>query len=291
MFGVHLESETLLAIDPAFGDQMVGFRSLEFSLQEVAKIAETGWLAWERHVPRRRNPRGSDEGIHLEAILGLKPRNFLEYVHLERLTTAAPPGERYRASARWFSDPLLRTTPGRDPEQEATRHRLEEEYGLTAKQLLDIVEGDTRLKTAVRGGVAEQHLFNLLSAVEGVTVEWLHADGRPDFRMRFGEATEYIECKNVAGTTYANGDCKVDFQRTRAPKGNPCGRYYARTEFGVLAACTHAVSGKWEFLFINTRNLAERKKCPGRLDPNVRVGGRFWATSALAVLSDSSDGS
>ncbi len=76
---------------------------------------------------------------------------------------------------------------------------------------------------------------------------------------------------------YAGGEPKLDFQRTRAAKSDPCSRYYMPSDFSVVAACLHPVTEKWEFSFAVTRELPAHGTCAGRIDSNVRVSGeKFW---------------
>lgn len=76
---------------------------------------------------------------------------------------------------------------------------------------------------------------------------------------------------------------RVDFQRTRAAKSDPCSRYYSAQDFEVVAACLHALTERWEFSFALSRSFTSHASCPGKLSSNVTVDER-WSTEALAVL-------
>jgi hypothetical protein len=130
---------------------------------------------------------------------------------------------------------------------------------------------------AVRGWVAEEHLRDTLSKTVGVTdCERLDEDGSPDIRLRFrGGQPLTIECKNVLRVTDKAGNPRVDFQRTRASKADPCSRYYAADDFDVVAACLHAVTEKWEFRFVLPGTLPTHKKCEGKIASNVVVGSEW----------------
>jgi hypothetical protein len=83
--------------------------------------------------------------------------------------------------------------------------------------------------------------------------------------------------------TNAAGRPKIDFQRTRASKADPCSRYYAPTDFNVLAGCLHAVTEKWEFRYIDPHVLDPRQGCPGKLDNRLIVDER-WTDEAGAAF-------
>jgi hypothetical protein len=160
-----------------------------------------------------------------------------------------------------------------------------QQFGLGVDEILDLIMSARRLKMAVRGFVAEEHLRAKLSSVPGVTsCERLDVEGGPDIRLRHRRGPPLtIECKNVARDTDRHGNAKVDFQRTRAAKGNPCSRYYQRTEFDIVAACLHAITKRWDFKFALPSNLPEHKTCPGRINNNIRVDNA-WAADAAQMF-------
>lgn len=113
----------------------------------------------------------------------------------------------------------------------------------------------------------------------------LQGDGRPDISLRWkGGAPILIECKNTLRTIYADGRPKVDFQKTRASKGDPCSRYYRPEDFPVLAACLHAVTETWEFRFALTTNLEPHKTCAGRISSNIGVAEPIFASRPDVVF-------
>jgi hypothetical protein len=101
-------------------------------------------------------------------------------------------------------------------------------------------------------------------------------------RLRGGSELT-IECKNVLRKTDREGLARLDFQRTRAAKSDPCSRYYSPKDFDVVAACLHAVTERWEFQFAPTIRLDPHAKCPGKLSSNVHLDER-WSTDPLRVL-------
>ena len=152
-------------------------------------------------------------------------------------------------------------------------HPLELQLGLPAAQILDVISGAFRLAAAVRGGVAEHHLERHLRQVLGVRhVRHIIEDGKPDFEVEYRKKPFLIECKNVLARTQ-QGLPKVDFQKTRASKADPCSRYYKPTQFHVLAACLHPITQQWEFRFAPTAALAQHKKCRDGSHPSVGAAG------------------
>jgi len=165
---------------------------------------------------------------------------------------------------------------------EIAAHPLLSNLGLEANELLGILEGSFRLLVAVRGSVAEHHLGKMLKGIRALSnVRRIDEDGKPDFEVDYKKRRFRIECKNVLRRLVGNVP-RVDFQKTRASKGNPCSRFYDPKQFEVLAACLHPVSEKWEFRFHATASLPPHKKCEGRLSPRVEVRG--WEESILMIL-------
>jgi hypothetical protein len=224
-----------------------------------------------------------------EALLAFTPEHFLTYALFERVATGIDTGERLILISDIGDD--LRRGGGTQRtaatrlalvKPSSTEHKLLAQSRLTIDELLDMIVANPRLHTAVRGGVAEQHLFALLERTPGVTgLKKLSLDGQPDFSLHYRRRPLRIECKNVSPNT-RNGLPRVDFQKTRAAKGDPCSRYYASSQFEVLAACIYPVTRCWEFRFHLTKTLQEHKKCPGKLADIVLVDG--WAEDLPSLL-------
>jgi hypothetical protein len=176
-------------------------------------------------------------------------------------------------------------------------HPVELEMGLIASEILDVIYRSDRCYQAVRGFVAEYHLEKILTALVAAgqleSYARINKDGKPDFRI-FVDAREVtIECKNVkSGDLYADGDAKVDFQRTRNQVGEKArtGRFYSPGEFDVLAAAEHTKDGIWSFKFVRTADLP-RVTVEG-LDlfkkvvrvPKSLDGTTPWRNNLMAVL-------
>jgi hypothetical protein len=125
-----------------------------------------------------------------------------------------------------------------------------------------------------------------LATVPEISFERIDKDGQPDFKVRYRSRSSpvRIECKNVRGRLASGQRPWVDFQKTRAAKGNPCSRYYAASQFELLAACLHPVTEQWEFRFREPAGLEPHKKCTGKLATNVYVGGPPWTQELPELL-------
>lgn len=210
------------------------------------------------------------ENRQTEVLLGFRPERFADYVLLERQCTGIPPGERL-----WTID--TRTLYPDD------LHDLEAILGLSKQEILDGISDRKRLLVAVRGAAAELHLRRLLRSEPGLTqVCELDKDGQPDFAVKFRGRSFRIECKNTLRRLH-RGQPKVDFQKTRSSKSDPCSRYYRREQFELLAACLHPVTSSWEFRFRPTLALPPHSKCSGYLSQHVLVGDD-WTTSVSDAL-------
>lgn len=278
MFGVHLEENLFIACDPEMHRWTRFFRSVEFKSADLQIARQRGWHGWERERSTvRRKLIMPRESFLTEVLLAFRPENFLRYVAFERVATGLDPGERL----------LLVEKMGLAPAQRKTdAHPLERELGLSAHQILDLIGGAFRLHAAVRGSAAEHHLGEHLRSISEIKkVRSIDEDGKPDFeiRMRHGERT-LVECKNVLRKLSKTGSPRIDFQKTRVSKANPCSRYYRPEQFEILAACLHPVTEKWEYRFCRTADLSGHKTCNGHLDPRVLVEGGSWTPDVLRLL-------
>ena len=280
MFGVHLELGLFVAVDPRVHSPTWFSSSVEFKTGELDESASKGWHGWQRErSDARRKIRRPEENLSTETVLGFTPEHFLRYVEFERVAIGLDCGERLL-----LSDRIERRVEEHDlavPGPEA--HPLELQLGLPAREILDIISGAFRLAAAVRGSVAEHHLQRQLRELSGIKkVRLIGEDGKPDFEVEYRKRSYLVECKNVLARTQ-KGLPRVDFQKTRASKGDPCSRYYKPSQFDVLAACLFPVTQSWEFRFSPTGVLPPHRTCTGRLSPNVVVLP-VWSNDLRTVL-------
>lgn len=285
--GLDVERGLFVAADPLMNSPSPMSRSIEFKADHAAAILRDGWSAWERE---RREAKTTTRrafellpDVRTEILIGGKQERLLDLILLERVARGLDPGERHLIADKF------RALPGTVPASPMS-HKLLDELDIAPEALLELISSASRLKMAVRGWVAETHLETYLKGIDGVTeCHRLSEEGRPDISLRWrGGQPILIECKNVLRTTYAGGVPKLDFQRTRASKSDPCSRYYSPADFEVVAACLHPVTEHWEFRFALTRELPAHGSCPGKIDNNVRVVGSTFSSdlgSALGRLS------
>ena len=128
-------------------------------------------------------------------------------------------------------------------------------------------------------------LKRLLHADPAVTsIERMDEDAQPDFRVRVADGrTILIECKNASPERYANGDMKVEVQKTRATRNDPAGRLYRPEQFDIVAACLYSPTRHWNFVFVRTSRLERHTSHPDRLAATHRIDGR-WSATLLDAL-------
>lgn len=281
--GIDPKRGVFVGADPVLHSPTKFFISIEYKQHQVDQILARKWHSWERE--RR---AGSDEPV--EVLVGGTMDSFLRYVRFEREALAEAPGHRqmlaetliapssFGSQHQNIEHPLLVPPPPH-------LHALAEEFQLSEREVLNLIASARRLKMAVRGWVAEEHLVRTLRAVPGVD-QCVRCDdeGRPDIHLVFKGTPLLIECKNVLRERTASGLARMDFQRTRASKSDPCSRFYSPKDFDVLVACLHAVDRTWTFSYVQPVKLDPHLKCPGKLASNVRIDSR-WNASAIDVLS------
>ena len=270
--GVHLHGGILVGLDPLRYDPLPMGISVEFKDADVDAVLKRGWHVWERvNQPgmRRKKPRAF-EG--LETLVAFRPERLLDYARLEREATSLEldPPLRFRAANAAATTAAV---------SGGTRHALEREFALSSDQILEVIATRTRLAVAVRGGIAEHHLERYLQEAEEVAaVQRLDRDAHPDFEVTLVDGRSFrIECKNASPVRYANGDLKVEVQKTRASRGDAASRLYRLNQFKVVAACLFSATGRWEFRFKATVDLVKDAEHQDRIAPIQRID-RSWAT-------------
>lgn len=282
--GINPERGFFVAADPVLHSPTRFFISIEFKEQQVQAILDDGWHWWER---QKHSKDGLDEPA--EVMVGGRPDQFLRYVRFERAAKGLDAGHRGLMADKMAELERLSISrnalDARAPVRSAGLHQLATEFQLTEAEILDLIESAPRLKMAVRGWVAETHLVRQLSEIPVITeCTAIEEDGRPDVRVSLrGSRPMLIECKNILRRPFADGSYRLDFQRTRAAKGNPCSRYYTADEFDVVAACLHPQTEHWDFCYALTRDLDPHEHCPGRLSNRAKLDSR-WGADVVSVL-------
>jgi hypothetical protein len=280
LLGIYPEGGLILGLDPALYDPMPLGISVYAKDERVDAVARDGWTVWERvnHAGIRRAAPRAGEG--LETLVGFQPRRLLDYARFERHASDLGLDQSLRYTA---ADDAGRERGG--PGQASLRHRLEDSFDLSAAEILDIIHNRMRLEVAVKGGVAEHHLERLLVQDPAIVrVERLDQDAQPDFNVAmFDGAAIRIECKNASPERYANGDMKVEVQKTRATRDDPAGRLYRHDHFDVVAACLYSPTRRWVFKFIRTPRLDRHPVHADRLAATHRIDGRWSDTLEEAL--------
>lgn len=281
--GISPELGIFVAADPTVNTPAPMSRSIEFKDRHVEAIKADGWAVWERErrIPRSTDRRAFDaaeEDLRTEVLIGGRQDRLLDLILLERVAQGLDPGERHLAAEKLPLEAEAATVA-------AAPHALLEELAIPDAALFDLIQGASRLKMAVRGWVAEHHLEEQLSSMPQVSnCRRLDEEGRPDIELSWkGRGPILMECKNTLRTTYADGTPKVDFQRTRAAKGDPCSRYYQSSDFPILAACLHPVLDRWKYRFALTATLPPHSSCPGRIQNLLRVDDTVFATAEATL--------
>jgi hypothetical protein len=284
LIGIDPNEGFFVAADPEVHNPTRFFIRLEFKQRHVDSIKREGWHAWER---QSRGPQGAEQTgeriFGFETLVGGTKETFIDLIRFERAAQGLEPGDRHLLAdqPRLFSSSMLRVAVGETSLVSPTIHPLASEFELEADQILELIASARRLKMAVRGWVAEEKLREVLSRDPGVThCERLDVEGGADLRVRWqGGPPLLVECKNVARETTKAGLARIDFQRTRASKRDPCSRFYAPEDFDIVAGCLHAVTEAWEFRYVSPFLLDPNAKCPGKISNLVRIDDR-WTSDA-----------
>jgi len=265
--------------DPVLHSPTRFFISIEFKERHIDGALKTGWTAWER------DRRQDDQPV--EVLVAGTPAMFLRYIAFEREALGEDQGHRHLLAERSTVDWPPRATPVLGGMPGPSRlHALAHELDLSEAEVMDLIQQAPRLKMAVRGWVAEEHLARRLRATPGIAeAVRVEGDREIDVIVRLDGCSESIgiQCKNVLRKAAADGSPRVDFQRTRASRQDACSRYYTASDFPVVAACLHAVTESWEFRYTLSRELDAHQRCPGRLASNVKVDER-WLADPMAIL-------
>ena len=210
LIGINPEQGFFVAADPMLHSPTRFFISIEFKQQHADAILKNGWFAWER-------ARRSISHDPAEVLVGGAADSFLRLVRFEREALGEDQGHRQLLAERFSRGEYPVVSPPGDRERvvEPDRvHALSREFELSESEVLDLIGQAPRLKMAVRGWVAEEHLVRTIRQVDGVShCERLNVEGGADVELRYrNRGPIVVECKNVLRTTLADGTPRVDFQ-------------------------------------------------------------------------------
>lgn len=276
--GINPEQGFFVAADPVLHSPTKFFIRVEFKQERVDEILARGWHSWERV---RRS--GGDDPVSV--LVGGTAPSFLRLIRFERDAFGEDQGHRQLLAER--EEAAIVTDQGSTPvlaPSGARLHQLSQELELDEHEVLDLIASTRRLKMAVRGWVAEEHLVRALRKVPGVSdCNRSDGEGGPDIELRFeGSRLITVECKNVLRKKERDL-ARIDFMRTRTSKTDPCSRYYSANDFDVVAACLHAVSERWEFRYARSSALDPHGRCTNKLSNKVLIDDR-WDPAAEHVL-------
>jgi hypothetical protein len=286
LIGIDPEEGFFVAADPELHNPTRFFIRLEFKERHAQAIKRDGWHVWERESRGRKDLKPGERLYSFETMVGGTKEAFLDLIRFERAAQGLSPGDRHLLAVRpelLASGAPTAAGPG-VALSKADIHPLAVEFELEPDQILELIASARRLKMAVRGWVAEEKLREVLSRTSGVThCERLDEEGGADLRVRWRNGRPLlVECKNVLRQTNAAGLAKIDFQRTRASKFDPCSRFYAPSDFDIVAGCLHAITEAWEFRYVDPNRLDPRAGCPGKLDNRVLIDKRWTADAGQA---------
>ena len=285
LLGINPEMGFFVAADPVLRNPTRFSVSVEFKDKHAEAILKKKWFAWERE---HRADSSSDEPL-FEVLVAGTADQFLRLIRFEREAWGEAAGERQYLADHFSNSALVTASPQLLASLPAISseylHALAKEFSLPEKKVLDLISERRMLKMAVRGSVAEEHLVNALRVVPGVKdCKRLEDERGPDVALSYRGKRITIECKNSSRERTRDDYEKIDLQRTRASKADPCSRYYKPSEFDLVAACIHAVTEKWEFKYAPSANLDPHNTCAGRLSNNVKLDQR-WTSDAAVALS------
>jgi hypothetical protein len=279
ILGAHIERDLLIGLDPLIYEPLPLGISIFFKDAEIEEAARNGWHVWERDNLSgvRRDTTRAELGV--ETVIAFRPERLLDFLRFERV-------------AQTLSlDPPLRFRAAQDAATQggavSNTHALERDYELPREEILDIIRERPRLGMAVRGGVAERHLYKQLVADPAVLAVALGAqEGPPDLLVSLAAGrTVTVECKNASPVTYADGTPKVETHKTRVSKGDPKSRLYDPAQFDVVAACMYGPLGRWEFRYKRADQLERDREYGDRIAAIQRVDATWLASLDAAAGS------
>jgi hypothetical protein len=137
LFGVHLELDLFVAVDPRMHSPTWFPRSVEFKTSDLEVARAQRWHGWERERSDAKRKARPEESLLTETVIAFRPDQLLRYVEFERLASGLDCGERCLLSDR-IEKGLSR---GEARRSASGRHFLEKQLGLPASDILDMAMG------------------------------------------------------------------------------------------------------------------------------------------------------
>jgi len=287
LIGIDTSDGFFVSADPVQNSPTRFFKSIEFKDSHAEEIQRKAWHVWERYSSFK--PKRPEDAERYEVLVGGRQSELLRLIRFEREALGEDQGHRQWLAEQPASRFGVAVPQGAGTTEVVTAsrvHALAREFELPEQQVFDLIAATPRLKMAVRGWVAEEHLRQHLETVPGVSeCHRMTGDRESDVSLRYkGSRPIRVECKNVLRRADANGNPRLDFQRARASLSDPCSRYYSSKDFDLVAACLHALTERWEFRFRLSRSLDPHDRCKGKLDHKVRVDS-LWIDTVEACLA------
>lgn len=280
--GINPEDGFFVAADPVVHNPTRFSVSVEFKQEHVDEILDSGWAAWERQKHEGGRRGASDQPV--EVLVGGTAKNFLRLTKLERDAFGEDAGTRHWLAENQFhpKDALAGMPVTANLDDPNGLHALATEFMLDVHEVLDLIERTRMLKMAMRGAVAEEHLYRMVKELDKVE-HCQRNDTGPDLQLEYAGAWLTIECKNVLRKMEKDGIPRLDFMKTRHSKTDPCRRFYRPKDFDLVAACLHNATSEWDFRFAPTSGLPPHKTCPGRITNRITVDAS-WETDLVPLL-------
>lgn len=176
-------------------------------------------------------------------------------------------------------------------------HPLEKSLNAPAADIMEAISRGFRAQVDVKGKLAELYLARMLDGLRAANLidsfTWNDKDGLPDFLVEHAGKSLVVEVKNVRSGINKKlsgpGWGTVELQKTRNGvdgEGKKT-RGYLRDHFDVLGACLFNQTGRWEYRFAESKDLAVRAKDASVLEVFQRVDyhpGQVWRSDLSAVI-------
>jgi hypothetical protein len=196
LIGIDPTEGFFVAADPEVHNPTKFFIRVEFKDEHAAAIRCNGWHAWER--VRRTGPMAEP----IEVLIGGTRDTFLDLIRLERAAYGLSAGDRQLlAEKRELIEVERQDAQYAAPADSEAVHPLLRELDLGVDDVLELIASARRLKMAVRGWVAEEHLRATLAQVKDIThCERLDEEGGPDLLIRYRDGPNITETGRILGS-------------------------------------------------------------------------------------------